>query len=65
MGGGGARAGGCYHVVLFAFLVVSIKFLCIDKVGIVSKESKTFSEVLRILPGGEFYMYGVISIIDV
>ena len=49
-------------LALFAFLGVSIKFIYTGKLGAVSKESKMFSEVSRILLGGEFYMYGIISI---
>ena len=49
----------------FAFLGVSIKFVCVDKLGIVSKEFKMSSEVSRILLGGEFFMYGITSIIDI
>ena len=49
----------------FAFLGVSIKFICVDKLGVFSKESKTFSEVSRILLGGKFCMYGMISVIDI
>ena len=44
----------------FAFLVVYV-----GKLGVVSKESKMFSEVSRILLGGEFCMYRIISIIDI
>ena len=49
----------------FAFLGASIKFICVDKLGVFSKESKTFSEVSRILLGGKFCMYGMISVIDI
>ena len=52
-------------LALFAFLGVSIKFIYTDQLGVVSKEFKMFSEVSRILLGGEFYMYGIISIIDI
>ena len=52
-------------LVSFAFLGVSIKFICVDKLGFISKESKIFSEVSRILLGGEFCMYGIIFIIDI
>ena len=51
--------------VSFAFLGLSVKFICVDKLGVVSEESKIFSEVLRILMGGEFCIYGIISIIDI
>ena len=49
----------------FAFLGVSIKFIYVHKLGVVSKESKMFSEVSRILLGGEFCMNGIVSIIDI
>ena len=49
----------------FAFLGVSIKFICVDRLGVFSKESKTFSEVSRILLGGKFCMYAMISVIDI
>ena len=49
----------------FASLGVYIKFIRVDKLGVVSKESKMLSEVSRILLGGEFCMYGIISIIDI
>ena len=52
-------------LVSFAFLGVSIKFICVDKLGFISKESKIFSEVSRFLLGGEFCMYGIIFIIDI
>ena len=34
-------------IASFTFLGVSIKFICVDELGVVSKESKTFPEVLR------------------
>ena len=49
-------------IASFTFLGVSMKFICVDELGVVSKESKTFPEVLRILRGGEFCMHGIISI---
>ena len=49
----------------FAFLGVSVQFICVGKLGVVSKVSKMFSEVSRILLGGEFCMYGIIPIIDI
>ena len=52
-------------IASFAFLGVSMKFICVNKLRVVSKESKIFSEVSRILLGGEFCMYGIISIIDI
>ena len=39
----------------FVFLGVSIKFICVDKLRVVSKESKIFSEVSRILLGGGMF----------
>ena len=39
----------------FVFLGVSIKFICVDKLRVVSKESKIFSEVSRILLGGGIF----------
>ena len=48
-----------------AFLGVSIKFISVDQLGVVSKEFKIFSKVSRMLPGGGFCMYGIISIIDI
>ena len=52
--------------LLLAFKTVEslqriIKFACVDKVGVFSRESRRFSEVSRILLGGEFCMYGIIS----
>ena len=52
-------------LALLAFLGVAIKFICVDKLGVVSKEFKMFPEVSRILLGGEFCMYGIISITDI
>ena len=49
----------------FAFLGVSVKFICVDQLGVVSKEFKIFSKVSRILLGGGYCMYGIISIIDI
>ena len=49
----------------FAFLGVSFKFICVGKLGVVSKQSKNFSEVLRILLAEEICIYGIISIIDI
>ena len=40
----------------FVFFGVSIKLICVDKLRVVSKESKIFSEVSRtLLGGGMFY----------
>ena len=47
----------------FAFLGVSIKFTCVDKLGITSKQPKRFSEASIILLDGEFCIYGM-SITD-
>ena len=38
---------------------MTVKIICVDKLSVVSKESKMFSEVSIILLGGEFCMYGI------
>ena len=47
----------------FVFLGVSIRFTGEYKLGFVLQESEQFSEVWRILLGGEF-VHGIISIIE-
>ena len=39
--------------------LLGVFIICVDKLSVVSKESKMFSEVSIILLGGEFCMFGI------